>query len=126
MDSLEKRIKCLFGQCKRGEVTQIQADIEYANIRSEYQKALEDADEKIHLATQIYDLVDRYLRRLDTELYKFKCELEADHTGITEILEKRSLELDGVSNPASMSQKENRYFGMISNSSHSLSNRDHK
>lgn len=43
----------------------------------------------------MYDLVDRYLRRLDSELFKFKCELEADHNGITEILEKRSLELEG-------------------------------
>ena len=39
-------------------------------------------------------LVDRYLRKLDDELLKFKCELEADNRGITEILEKQSLELD--------------------------------
>lgn len=32
--------------------------------------------------------VDRYLRRLDQELQKFKMELEADNAGITEILEK--------------------------------------
>lgn len=37
----------------------------------------------------MYDLVDRYLRKLDQELYKFKMELEADNAGITEILEKR-------------------------------------
>lgn len=50
----------------------------------------------------------------DTELYKFKCELEADNKGITELLEKRSLELD---QPSSLSQsnqpaqhKENRYW----------------
>lgn len=74
----------------------------------------------------MYDLVERYLRRLDSELYKFKCELEADNNGITEILEKRSLELDGNSNSStnlnsllhssSNSQKENRYFGAIASS----------
>ena len=32
--------------------------------------------------------VDRYLRKLDQELSKFKMELEADHAGITEVLEK--------------------------------------
>jgi inhibitor of growth protein 3 len=32
--------------------------------------------------------VDRYLRRLDQEVHKFKMELEADNKGITEILEK--------------------------------------
>ena len=40
-------------------------------------------------ANQMYDLVDRYLRRLDQELHKFKMELEADNRGITEVLEKR-------------------------------------
>ena len=38
----------------------------------------------------MYDLVDRYLRRLDQELHKFKMELEADNRGITEFLEKRN------------------------------------
>lgn len=77
----------------------------------------------------MYDLVDRYLRRLDSELFKFKCELEADHNGITEILEKRSLELDGTSSVASgSSQKENRCFrGFIvgsGNNHASVPNRD--
>lgn len=57
-------------------------------------------------------MVDRYLRRLDNELLKFKCELEADNNGITELLEKRSLELDGST--SIVNQKENRYFGSIS------------
>lgn len=48
----------------------------------------------MQLANQIYDLVDRHLRKLDQELAKFKMELEADNAGITEILESRSLELD--------------------------------
>lgn len=34
--------------------------------------------------------VDRYTRRLDQELSKFKMELEADNAGITEMLEKRN------------------------------------
>jgi inhibitor of growth protein 3 len=42
----------------------------------------------VHLANQIYELVDKYLRRLDQELQKFKIELEADNSGITEILER--------------------------------------
>lgn len=74
-------------------------------------KVLEDSEEKVQLANQIYELVERYLRRLDAELLKFKCELEADSPGITELLEKRSLELDGSSSV--VNQKENRYFGSI-------------
>lgn len=39
----------------------------------------------------MHDLVERYLRRLDQELHKFKMELEADNKGITEVLEKRNV-----------------------------------
>ncbi|KAI8764246.1 inhibitor of growth protein 3 [Biomphalaria glabrata] len=67
---------------------------QFKKIKEEYYKALEDTDEKVQLANHIYDLVDRHSRRLDQELSKFKMELEADNAGITEVLEKRSLELD--------------------------------
>lgn len=117
MDSLEKRVKILFAECRRtsGDVP-VGADTEFQAIRKDYYRTLEDADEKVHLASQMYELVDRYLRRLDTELHKFKCELEADNKGITEVLEKRSLELDtpGASQPVSSSQqKENRYVILL-------------
>ncbi|XP_049530027.1 bromodomain-containing protein DDB_G0280777-like isoform X2 [Anopheles darlingi] len=109
-DTLAKRAKALFTQCRHNELSTDEADSEFANIRNEYYRVLEDADEKVQLAGQMYDLVDRYLRRLDTELYKFKCELEADHNGITEILEKRSLELDNTTSNGNTIQKENRFY----------------
>lgn len=105
VDSLEKKVKVFFTNAKK--MKQNEKDTEYETIRKEYYKTLEDADEKVHLANQMYDLVDRYLRRLDQELHKFKMELEADNKGITEVLEKRSLELDQP--PTNSSQKENRY-----------------
>lgn len=64
----------------------------------------------------MYELVEKYLRRLDTELHKFKCELEADNKGITELLEKRSLELDSITASQqipSHQQKENRYERLV-------------
>lgn len=122
-------------QCKRAELSEEAIETEYQNIRKEYYKVLEDADEKVTIATQIHELVQRYLKRLDTELFKFKCELEADNNGITEILEKRSLEMDGNStaatallNAGNVSQKENRYYGLnaniapMVNSSHNSNN----
>ena len=112
-DAIDKQIKLFFGQCRRNEVTGSQADTQFETIKKDYVKVLEDSEEKVHLANQIYELVERYLRRLDTELHKFKCELEADNQGITELLEKRSLELD--SSTSMLNQKENRYFGSISN-----------
>ncbi|GFQ73483.1 inhibitor of growth protein 3 [Trichonephila clavata] len=92
MDGLGERVKNFFPNAKK--LKPIERDTEYEKIRVDYYKALEDADEKVHIANQVYDLVERYLRRLDQELQKFKMELEADNAGITEILEKRSLELD--------------------------------
>ncbi|XP_072379282.1 inhibitor of growth protein 3 isoform X1 [Diabrotica undecimpunctata] len=113
MDELEKRVKNFFSDCKRcpNDLPQ-SVEAEFQAIRKEYYKTLEEADEKVHLASQMYDLVDKYLRRLDSELHKFKCELEADNKGITEVLEKRSLELDTPNttpNISSLQQKENRY-----------------
>lgn len=124
MDSLDKKSRLFFQQCKRGELQDESMDNEFHSLRGEYFKVMEDADEKVAIATQIHELVERYLRRLDSELFKFKCELEADNNGITEILEKRSLELDGNNSTAatallfSINQKENRYYNTstVSNS----------
>ncbi|ALC48643.1 Ing3 [Drosophila busckii] len=122
MDSLDKKSRLFFQQCKRGELQHESMDTEFHCLRREYYKVMEDADEKVAIATQIHELVERYLRRLDSELFKFKCELEADNNGITEILEKRSLELDGNNSTAatalllSINQKE-RYYNSVSNSS---------
>lgn len=55
----------------------------------DYQKAVDVAEEKVAAANQLYEIVDKYLRKLEQELLKFKMELEADNAGITEILEKR-------------------------------------
>nr|CAD7460326.1 unnamed protein product [Timema tahoe] len=105
MDSVEKRVKTFFSNAKKMKPNE--KDNEYEDIRKVYYKTLEDADEKVHLANQMHDLVERYLRRLDQELHKFKMELEADHSGITQVLEKRSLDLDQPTQNSS--QKENRY-----------------
>merc|ERR1719327_2174969 len=81
---------------------------EYAKIRKDHLKAVEESKEKIQIAEESYGLVDRYLRKLDQELHKFQLELEADNRGITEVLEKRSLEFDAPASRPSMYLKENR------------------
>ncbi|XP_045500209.1 inhibitor of growth protein 3 [Colias croceus] len=128
MDTLEKRVRMLFGGCRRGDINTDQADTEFVDIKKGYNKTLEEADEKVALANQMYDLVDRYLRRLDTELHKFKCELEADNKGITELLEKRSLDLDTNTNHTTTSSnnhyKESRYRIRAEKRRESWNNRD--
>ncbi|XP_064633598.1 inhibitor of growth protein 3-like [Lineus longissimus] len=94
MDSLDERIKSFFKKCLQPNVDADWKTDNFGKIKEDYYNALENADEKVQLANQIYELVDRHLRKLDQELQKFKMELEADNAGITEVLEKRSLELD--------------------------------
>ncbi|KAI1882167.1 hypothetical protein AGOR_G00247880 [Albula goreensis] len=97
MDQLEQGVNEFFINAKKNKQEWREEQMEA--IKKDYYKALEDADEKVQLASQIYDLVDRHLRKLDQELAKFKMELEADNAGITEILERRSLEMDSPSQP---------------------------
>uniref|UniRef100_A0A671X6P8 Inhibitor of growth family, member 3 n=1 Tax=Sparus aurata TaxID=8175 RepID=A0A671X6P8_SPAAU len=96
-DQLEQKVIEFFVNAKKNKPEWREEQMEV--IKKDYYKALEDADEKVQLANQIYDLVDRHLRKLDQELAKFKMELEADNAGITEILERRSLEMDSPSQP---------------------------
>nr|XP_020469053.1 inhibitor of growth protein 3 [Monopterus albus] len=96
-DQLEQKVIEFFVNAKKNKPEWREEQMEV--IKKDYYKALEDADEKVQLASQIYDLVDRHLRKLDQELAKFKMELEADNAGITEILERRSLEMDSPSQP---------------------------
>lgn len=109
VDSLEERQKNFFSNCAKNKLKGSEKE-DYESIRKEYQKVIEDASEKVQLAEDSYSLVDKYMRKLDQELLKFKLELEADNRGITEILEKHSLEMDqpglGV---GGSSLKENRH-----------------
>ena len=41
-------------------------------IKKEYGRLIEEASEKIQISEDCYGLVDRYLRKLDQELHKFK------------------------------------------------------
>ncbi|KAL1441044.1 hypothetical protein MTO96_008796 [Rhipicephalus appendiculatus] len=65
MDSLDERVKQFFANARKMKPEQ--RDMDFDKIRK----------------------VDRYLRRLDQELQKFKMELEADNAGITEVLERQ-------------------------------------
>ncbi|KAJ3612131.1 hypothetical protein NHX12_020408 [Muraenolepis orangiensis] len=96
-DQLEQKVIEFFVNAKKNKPEWREEQMEV--IKKDYYKALEDADEKVQLANQIYDLVDRHLRKLDQELAKFKMELEADNAGITEVLERRSLEMDSPAQP---------------------------
>ena len=104
--SLQERQKDFFAAA--ANMSSTEREEKYNAIRKDYLKVVEDSQEKIQIAEDSYALVDRYLRKLDQELHKFQLELEADHRGITEHLEKRSLELDAQSSRTNNYLKENR------------------
>lgn len=85
-DKLDERIDTFFHHCKK-QKTDWKAE-NFESIKKEYSKLLESADDKVQIANQLYDLIEKYLKKLDKELEKFKLELEADHAGITSKLEQ--------------------------------------
>lgn len=95
-EHLDEKVKLFFAEAKKLNPEQRQCD--YEKLIHEYQETMKYADDKVRIATQLHDImITKLVQRLDTELEKLKLELEADHAGITEELEKRSLELDGES-----------------------------
>ncbi|CAI6353649.1 unnamed protein product [Macrosiphum euphorbiae] len=78
----------------------------FKSLMNEGDKALKKSDTKLQLANDMQKLLSKYINRLDLELQGFKTELEADKSGITEIIEKRILDSD-QSNTSS--HKENDY-----------------
>lgn len=85
-DKLDERIKSFFQQCKKQKTDWKNQN--YDDIRGEYKKLLENAEDKVQITNQLYELIEKYLKKLDQELQKFKLELEADHAGITSKLEE--------------------------------------
>lgn len=94
-EQLKEKVKHFFAEAKKLKPEQRQCDFE--KLVNEYQETTKYADDKVHIADQMHDIMIKLVQRLDTELEKFKLELEADHAGIAEELEKRSLQLDADS-----------------------------
>jgi hypothetical protein len=68
---------------------QQQKQAEYDKLVEKHQQLIKATTAKINLANDSHDIVERYYKKLENDLNKFKMELEADYSGITETLEKR-------------------------------------
>lgn len=64
---------------------------EYNKIVERHKQLMEITTTKMNLANESHDFIERYYKKLENDLHKFKMELEADYSGLTEILEKRML-----------------------------------
>ncbi len=49
---------------------------EMANIQAMFAKAKQNGDDKVSIAVQTYELVDKHIRRLDSDLAKFEAEMK--------------------------------------------------
>ncbi|KAH7641272.1 inhibitor of growth protein 3 [Dermatophagoides farinae] len=94
-DKHEERQQLFFSQRTADLPEDIQRQ-EYLQLRQDFEKIIEYSFEKFSIAIQLGELIDKYYRRLEMDLQKFKLELEADNAGITERLEKRISESDNV------------------------------
>ena len=68
---------------------QQQKQTDYDKLVERHQHLIKATTAKINLANESHDIVERYYKKLENDLNKFKMELEADYSGITETLEKR-------------------------------------
>eukprot|EP01102_Stenamoeba_stenopodia_P005921 TRINITY_DN1662_c0_g1_i1.p1 TRINITY_DN1662_c0_g1~~TRINITY_DN1662_c0_g1_i1.p1 ORF type:complete len:215 (-),score=36.79 TRINITY_DN1662_c0_g1_i1:51-695(-) len=74
MEKIEKDTKGFYEKPRRD--THLKAE-EIDEIREAFKTSLEYSDEKVALAVQTYEMVDKHIRRLDTDLRKFEAELES-------------------------------------------------
>ena len=49
---------------------------EMENIQSMFTRARQNCDDKVQIAVQTYELVDKHIRRLDSDLAKFEAEMK--------------------------------------------------
>lgn len=106
MDCIKKNVDTLF--LKADNMNPEELESNFKAIMKEGEKSVEQSEEKVQLANHMHELMSKYLRRLDHELHKFKMELEADNSGITGLIEKRSLDSE-QSHISIPNQKENKY-----------------
>ncbi|KAG9510136.1 Inhibitor of growth protein 3, partial [Fragariocoptes setiger] len=92
IDSFEAQVQQFFESIQH--IDPDQREQEFNRLLADYQETIGYSDEKIKLSEQISEIVRRLIKHLNEELEKFKLDLEADHAGITQALEARSLELD--------------------------------
>jgi len=77
IEKIDKAIKVYSVNGKRA-AREVIDDRAAKQTRQELKACLEFGDEKVALAIQTYELVDKHIRRLDTDLKKFEAELDAE------------------------------------------------
>ncbi|XP_026821175.1 inhibitor of growth protein 3-like [Rhopalosiphum maidis] len=127
MNSIKKNLDILFSKADTMNPDDLKE--KFNALMKEGNKALKQSDSKLQIANEMQNLMTKYIKRLDLELYGFKTELEADKSGITELIEKRILDSDqsNTSNYKENKYETNRYlFGEIEEVLNSVSSVNQK
>jgi len=77
IDKVNKATKEYAQNGKRG-MKDLNGEKSSKQMRTDLKTCLEYGDEKVALAVQTYELVDKHIRRLDTDLKRFEAELDAE------------------------------------------------
>ncbi|CAH8475003.1 unnamed protein product [Heterobilharzia americana] len=89
LHSLSETIQTFFENCRLGKLLEYEKNAQILNITREYERALVHCKDKRDIVENIYCTYRKLVRKLDIELEKFRLELEADNSGITEQIEKK-------------------------------------
>jgi succinate dehydrogenase flavin-adding protein (antitoxin of CptAB toxin-antitoxin module) len=79
--NIDTKVKQFFAEAEK--LSPEQRQCEYESILKDYERTLEYANNKVELADQTHDTMVKLIQKLDSEIDKFKLELEADHGGIS-------------------------------------------
>ncbi|TPP57263.1 Inhibitor of growth protein [Fasciola gigantica] len=90
LESLNEVTKAFFEDCKYDRLSEFDKSLQHSEVMKEYDKALAYCREKRDIVEKIYTTYTKLVRKLDAELEKFRLELEADNSGITEQIEQRT------------------------------------
>ena len=97
LNSLEDRSRTFFTLSRKNK--EDWREQQFNSLSEEYDKALEMSKDKVRISSQVLEMTERYMKRLDQDLNHFTLELEADTGGITEMLEQKSYQLDRPPSP---------------------------
>lgn len=84
-----------------------------AHIQSLFNKAKEYGDDKVQLAIQTYELVDKHIRRLDSDLARFEAEIQDKTLNSTRTQEESTASKKGRKK---LKEKEKRKKGTVASS----------
>jgi len=82
IEKVEKNTKNYLKNAKRPRKDD---DEDEQDIKTDLKTCIELSDEKVALAVQTYELVDKHIRRLDTDLKKFELELEQQGSNVKDL-----------------------------------------